>query len=158
MAKLKNALQPVVITGLIVGTLDGIAAIVMYLIQTGKNPLNVFRFIASGAFGTDALSGGIPMALFGIAFHYIIAFGWTILFFWLASRFAILLQNWIISGILYGIFVWVMMNQVIVPLSLVQMKSGPKEWSGIFKGVLVLIACVGLPVSYSARKYLKGNS
>lgn len=141
-------------TGLLIGTLDGLAATLMYSMQTGKEPLNVFRFIASGVFSAPAFSGGVPMALWGIAFHYIIAFGWTILFFRLAGRFSFLTGNWIISGIIYGIFVWLMMNVVIVPLSLVPVKAGQKEWEDILLAMLILMVCVGMPVSYSARKYL----
>jgi hypothetical protein len=158
MKRLKKVISPLFITSLVVGTLDGLAAIIMYSVQTGKDPMNVFRFIASGIFGTSALSGGVSMALWGIAFHYIISLGWTILFFWLADRFSPLSRNWIISGVMYGIFVWVIMNLVVMPLSLVPMKVGPKEWSGILKGALILIVCIGLPISYSARKYLIINS
>jgi hypothetical protein len=158
MTKLNNVVKPLVITGLVAGTLDAWGAIIIYFVQTGKDPFNVFRFIASGVFGQTALSGGVPMALWGIAFHYIIAFGWTVLFFLLAGRFLFLTRNWIISGIIYGIFVWLMMNLVVMPASLAHMKTGPKEWAGIIKGVLILIVCVGLPVSYSARRYLKNSN
>jgi hypothetical protein len=99
----------------------------MYSLQTTKDPLNVFRFIASGVFGSLAFSGGVPMAFRGIGFHYIIAAGWTILFFWLEGRFLFVTTNWIISGVIYGIFVWLMMNLDVVPLSLVPMKASPRE-------------------------------
>ncbi len=154
MPTLKDVLKPLIITGLIAGTLDGLAACIMYIISFGKDPMNVFRYIASGAFGADAFTGGIPMAIWGILFHYVIAFGWTILFFWLAIRFSILATRWIIYGIVYGIFVWAMMNLVVVPLSLVPMKSGGREWFGMIKAALVLIMCIGLPVSYSAKRHL----
>lgn len=93
------------------------------------------------------------MALWGIVFHYVITLGWTILFFWLARKFKLLTRNWITSGVIYGVFVWLMMNLVVIPLSLVLMKADPKEWSGILKGALILIICVGLPIAYSARRY-----
>jgi hypothetical protein len=158
MKIIKNIFKALFITSLVVGTLDGSAAAILYSVETGKDPLNVFRFIASGVFGAPALSGGLPMALWGMAFHYIIAFGWTILFFWLAGRFLWLSRNWIISGIMYGIFVWLMMNLVVVPVSLVPMKASPKEWASILKGVLILIACIGLPVSFAARRYLPNSN
>lgn len=51
-------------------------------VQTGKDTLNVFLFfITSGVFSATAFSGGVPIALWGIAFYYIITFSWTILFF-----------------------------------------------------------------------------
>lgn len=157
MRQTRNYFSVIVLVGFISGTLDGLAAAIMYYVQTGNDPLNVFRFIASGIFGAAAFSEGVPMALWGIAFHYIIAFGWTILFFRLARRFLFLARSWIISGMMYGIFVWLIMNLVVVPLSLAPMKAGPKEWTAILKGVLILMVCIGLPISYSARKYFQAN-
>lgn len=142
-------------TGLTAGTLDGLAAAISYFISTGKDPLHVYRYVASAIFGMDAFSGGVPMAICGIVFHYIIASGWTIVFFALAVRLRSFLKNWIVSGILYGISVWIMMNLVIVPLSNVPANTGPKEWSAILKGAIILILCIGLPIAYSASKYLK---
>lgn len=153
----RNRIKQLLLTGLLAGTLDGLAATVMYYVQTGKDPLNVFRFIASGVFGATAFSGGVRMALWGIAFHYIIAFGWTILFFWFARKFLFLTKNWIISGIMYGIFVWLIMNLVVVPLSHVPVKTDPKEWTAILTGACVLIVCIGLPISYAARNHLQAN-
>lgn len=153
---MKN-LKPMFIAGIVAGTLDGLAAVTMYYVQTGKDPMNVFRFIASGVFGTLAFTGGIPTALAGIIFHYIIAFGWTILFLWLAMRSRFLTANWILAGIIYGIFVWLMMNLVVLPLSLVPMKTSPKDWLDILKGMIILITCIGLPISFTAKKYMRKN-
>lgn len=143
-------------TGFVAGTLDGLAAVIMYSVQTGNDPMNVFRFIASGAFGVSAFRGGVPMALWGVAFHYMIAFSWTIFFFLLAGRFVWLTKNWVISGIGYGIFVWLMMNIIVVPLSRVPM-GGPKEWTGILIGIFILIGCIGLPVAYASKRHLRGG-
>lgn len=151
---LKNLLKPLVITGLIAGTLDGLAACMMYSVSSGKDPMNVFRFIASGVFGTPAFRGGVTMAVWGIVFHYVIAFGWTLLFFWLAVRLRVITKNWIISGFFYGIFVWLVMSQIVVPLSLVPMNPNPKEWTEMLKAAIILIICIGLPVSYSAKRHL----
>lgn len=155
-----NRIKPktIFITGFIAGTLDGLAAAIMYYVQAGKDPLNVYRFIASGVLGMEAFNGGVPVAILGIVFHYIIAFGWTILFFVIARRVDILLKNWFVSGVLYGIFVWLLMNLVVVPLSLVPMKPGPREWPEILKGATILILCIGLPIAFSASKNLKQSN
>lgn len=147
--------KPLLTTGLLAGTLDGLAAVILYYAKTGNDPLHVFRFIASGVFGREAFSGGIPLALWGIGFHYFIAFGWTFLFFLLARNWRLLTAHWIASGIIYGLLVWLMMNLVVVPLSLVPVKAGPKEWSTILTGIFILMVCIGLPISYSAQKYLQ---
>lgn len=158
MSQLSVPIKLTLLTGFVAGTLDGLAAAISYYVQTGQDPLNVYRFIASGVFDTQAFSGGVPMAVLGIVFHYIIAFGWTILFFMLAARFNVLLKNWFITGIAYGIFVWIIMNLIIVPLSLVPMKAGPREWIEIVRGATILILCIGLPIAFSASKYLKRSN
>ena len=61
----------VLITGLIAGTLDILAAI---FLLAGGEATRVFRFIASGAFGKAAFEGGGEMVAWGSFFHYLIAF------------------------------------------------------------------------------------
>ena len=55
--------------GLLVGILDGIAAIISYLVKGGKHPEKIFHFIASAVFGSTALKGGTDMLIAGIAFR-----------------------------------------------------------------------------------------
>jgi len=148
----QSSFKAILKTGLLAGTLDGIAAALLYSIPSGKDPLNVYRFIASGVFGKEAFEGGVPMAMLGILFHYIIAMGWTVLFFAAYPRIALLSKNKIVTAVFYGIFVWLMMNLVVVPLSSVPMK-GSRELSSIIIGVAVLIFCIGLPISWMASKY-----
>jgi len=52
--------------GLLVGTLDILAALFHYYISTHKNPLNVFKYIASGVFGKKAFTSGSSMITWGV--------------------------------------------------------------------------------------------
>ena len=91
--------------GLLVGTLDILSAFIYVFIKTGKYiPFSILKFIASGIFGREALTGGGRMILTGLVIHYIIAFAFTILFFWLVPKVKIISRNIILSGIVYGIF------------------------------------------------------
>jgi uncharacterized membrane protein YagU involved in acid resistance len=148
----QGSLKTIIKTGLLAGTLDGLAAALLYSIPSGKDPLNVYRFIASGVFGKEAFQGGVIMAMLGILFHYVIATGWTVLFFAAYPRIELLSKSKIATGIFYGIFVWIMMNLVVVPLSSVSMK-GSRELSSIIIGMAVLIFCIGLPISWMASRY-----
>lgn len=154
MSQQASALVTIVKSGLLTGTLDGLAAVLMYSIPSGKDPMNVFRFIASGVFGNDAFAGGIPMALSGLFFHYIIATGWSGLFFIAYPRVPFLSMNKILAGIIYGVFVWLVMNLVVIPLSIVPM-AGSREVLDIIKGIVVLIFCIGLPLSWRVSKHYK---
>lgn len=150
----KTLYKVTILTGLVVGTLDIIAAIVHTLMR-GGDPVIMFRFIASGVFGTRAFSGGAAFALYGLAFHYAIAMLWTILFFIIFARMNVLSRNTIVTGIGYGLFVWVMMTFVVLPLS----NTPPLPFSiqSAVIGALILILAIGLPLSFSASRYHAQN-
>ena len=83
MTEKKSKLATViVITGLLAGTLDILAAVIRYTIRTGNSPVRLLEFIASAVFGREeAFSGNAMMGIWGLFFHYLIAFTWTIVFF-----------------------------------------------------------------------------
>ena len=144
--------RAIVLTGLLAGVLDGIGAVIVYLIKGGRTPERIFNFIASGVFGPAAMSGGTPMVFAGIGFHLVIAMGWTIVFFLAAKQFEILRRQALAAAVAYGVLVWILMNKVVLPLSRVQMGGSP-TWNSILVGVLVLVVCIGFPISLGARRY-----
>ncbi len=148
---LRKLPQAILLTGLVAGTLDIIAACIQFYSKTGKGPGPVLRYIASGVFGKKAYAGGTPMAAWGLLFHYLIAFGLTIFFFWLYPRISWIGKNKILAGIFYGIFAWAITTQVIVRLSAIQ--AGPVVFPKIWLPILILIFCIGLPVSLMANKH-----
>jgi hypothetical protein len=154
MARSNHALKAVLLIGLVAGTLDITAAILV----SGAGPLIVLKFIASGAFGRDtAFSGGLSMAFLGLVFHYVIAYSWTVLYFFLYPRVSILSKNRIISGLAYGIVVWIAMNFVVIPLS--QIPARPFDPTQAVIGCAVLMVAIGLPISIMThRHYSKRNS
>lgn len=140
--------RTIILTGLVAGTLDAVGAIVVYQAK----PVGMFQFIASGAFGAGkAFSGGLTMVFWGVLFHYIIAFSWTIIFFFMYPVFPFMRKNKYVTGLLYGIFVWVMMNRVVLPLS--QISQGPFNIRGALIGASILMVAVGLPISLLTHRY-----
>jgi hypothetical protein len=155
----KMTAQIIVTAGLLVGTLDILSAFVDYYIGTGKNPLNVLPYIASGIFGKAALPGGAGMMVAGLLLHYLIAFLFTIFFFWLYSKINILSANCILTGILYGLFIWIVMNLVVVQLSNAPHNPvSAMKFSRALKALLIIIFMIGLPLSFMARYYSKRNA
>jgi hypothetical protein len=140
--------------GLIAGTLDILSAFIYYYIKSGKtNFLVIFQFIASGIFGKSAEEGGTPMILIGFILHYAIAFSFTVFFFWLYPKMNVLSKNRLVTGIVYGLFVWTVMNLVVVPLS--NTVHRPFKIEGALINMGILIVCIGLPLSYIANAYYK---
>jgi len=137
--------------GLLVGLLDILAAFASVYLWYGSNPLSVLRFIASGVFGRAALSGGLPMAIWGCVFHFMIATTWTLLFFTIYPKVSLLSKNRIVSGVLFGILIWLVMNLVVLPLS-----GTPKMRLNLLRsmeGMAILIVMIGIPVSSHVHKY-----
>lgn len=141
------------LSGLLVGTLDIIAACVSYMIKTGGNPKVVLVYIASAVFGKEAFSGGDGMAAIGLLFHYVIAFGWTVLFFIIYPFISTRIKNAWLLGVLYGIVIWSGMNLVVLPLT--SLARGPMTLNGVLVAASVLIVAIGIPLSFLARRYFK---
>jgi hypothetical protein len=137
---------------LLTGTLDAIAALI---IGHGIPAMKVFQYIASGWFGIAAFSGGVTMMLWGIMFHYLIASTWCVLLFILYPSFSGFLGNKYITGVVFGIIIWLIMNRLVLPLTHVPKPTSPPNAISIFKGMLALVLCVGLPISLVANKYYR---
>ena len=137
--------------GLLAGTLDILAAFIYFFVKTGKNPLNVLSYVSKQALGESTFTGKTMQQVTGLLVHFTIAFGWTVLFFILFPRLKWLRINKFITAIVYGTFVWTMMNLAILP-----------AWAGkafVYKGettivnCLILMVAIGLPLSLIAAKY-----
>jgi hypothetical protein len=144
-----NALKTILWLGLLTGTLDAIAAI---LLSLNVGPIIIFKFIASGFFGKPAFAGGSEMVAAGVIFHYLIAYAFT-LFFYLLYPFAYrLFKNKYAVAIIYGGFAWIIMNMVVMPFT--KIGAHHIKPTTIITGVLALTICVALPVVLVADKRL----
>lgn len=153
----KNLFNVISWTALLTGVLDITSAIVKYYIEKGTGPTPIFKYIASGVFGKDAFSGGTLMIIWGIVFHFIIAFSFTVFLFLLYPKVSAWIKNKFIIAVIYGFFIWTIMNLVVLPLSLVpQPKSFDIAQAGI--AALILICMIGLPVALIADRYYPKRS
>ncbi|HEY3430719.1 MAG TPA: hypothetical protein VGK39_08590 [Cyclobacteriaceae bacterium] len=146
----KSLFPALLVAGFIVGLLDALAASVSSYFPKGITPDKVFRYVASGVFGKDAFAGGVPTALAGLFFHFVIAYGWTTLFFLAYPRVKLLSENKYIVGMLYGVFVLLSMNLVVVPLSNV---PSPNPGTVQVQQLFIHMFLVGLPISLLANRY-----
>lgn len=118
-------------------------------------PLQLLHGIASGVFGETIVVNKIVTALIGVVFHYFIAYSFTTAYFLVYPHVKLLHHNKIINGLLYGIFVWLVMNFIVLPLSNVH--HSPFKWIPATRGALILMFCIGLPISLFTSKYYKNN-
>lgn len=151
--KKRSATGWIILTWLLAGTLDAMAASIQFYLVTGKDPRKVWKFVASGALGNKAITGGDDMVAWGLLFHYLIALSFTLFFFFLYPRIRIAAKNFLITGIIYGLFVWVIMNRVVVPLS-----QAPKIPFVPLKALIaatILVVCIGIPIAGMTKTYYK---
>jgi uncharacterized membrane protein YagU involved in acid resistance len=142
---------------LLVGTLDIAAALIHFYIKTGKAPFKpVLTFVASGLLGKTAFTNGDGMMPAGLLIHYCIAAAVTVFFFLTVAQTQLAKEQKMLTGILYGTFVWAVMNLLILPLT--KAPKLPIEFWSIVIGMLILICCVGLPLSYISTAGQKKES
>ncbi len=147
-----NLLKVILLAGLLAGTLDIIAACTQaYINNHNVTPEKVFRYIASAVFGKKAGTGGMEMAAWGLLFHYIIATGWAAIFVIAYQQIKFLSRNIVLSGLGYGIVVWILMNRLIVPLSLI--KQPAFVWNKAIVAMLILMFFIGLPIALVTKRY-----
>ena len=138
--------------GLLAGTLDILAAI---LILAKGNAVGTLKFIASGVFGKAAFAGGYNMVALGAVFHYLIATSFAAGYLFAYPHLAFLQKNKWLSGVLYGVFVWAVMNLLVVPMSGVP--QSPFAWDSALKNMAILVVCIGLPIAWLADKFYATN-
>ena len=147
-----SALKTILLAWLTAGTLDLLGAITVYsLIMQRVTTMRLLQGIARGALGNQAYEGGVATALAGVGFHFIIAFCFTVFYFFIFPYIPFLKKQRIISGLLYGIFVWCVMNLAILPL--LHIANIPTKWNSITRGAAILMLCIGLPISLIVSRY-----
>lgn len=145
--------QPILVAGLIAGTLDMTAACVQAWLLASVTPFQVARFIASGALGPSARAGGAGIAVLGLAFHYLIATTAAAVYYFASRKLTFLIERPISMGLLYGVFVYLFTNFVVVPLSKIGYR--PSTLQNRFIAALIIMFCIGLPISLIVRRFSK---
>lgn len=139
------------IAWLVAGTLDIAYAFAFSYLRSGTTPTRILQFVASGAFGPGSFQGGVAAAMAGLAFHYLNAFLFAAFFFAVAHRTPRLVEQPVLSGAMYGIGIYVVMNYVVVPLSRIGARPAPAAmvWT---TGLLVHMFFIGVPIAIAAKK------
>jgi hypothetical protein len=138
--------------GLLVGVMDGIAASTQAWLR-GTSPSRVWQYVASGAIGPSSYTQGMTSVFLGLFFHFVVAFGAATVFYFLSSRFPVLIQKAVIAGVIYGVVVYFFMGRVVAPLSYA--RRLPFSFQQMLIGLAIHIVCVGLPIALVARKCAK---
>jgi hypothetical protein len=145
-------LRAAVLTGwLIAGTADIVAATVYYPLTAPVTALRILQGIAAGVLGRAAFTGGFATAALGLACHYVIALIWTVVFFAVYPRIALLARSRVVTAVLYGTFVSAAMSFVVLPLSRVAPR--PFNAKAFAIATVILVFSIGTPLVIVASRY-----
>lgn len=149
--KRSNAFQAIIVGWLIVGVLDITSAFVIAVIR-GTGSMRMLQGITSGLIGVRSFQGGLVTAACGLAIHFLIAFIVVTIFYLASRRIGFLTEHAVISGILYGIAVYLFMYWVVIRLVF---PNAQPSLSRDVTAVLVHISLIGLPTALIVRRYSK---
>ena len=143
----------ILVGGLIAGVLDITSAFINSALHHNRGPIGLLQGIASALLGPDSFNGGIPTAALGLAIHFLIATVACAVFYAASRKIKFLVQQAIVSGVLYGVVVYLFMYHVVLPLAF--SRRFPYTLAQIVTAVIIHMVCVGLPISLTVRRYSK---
>jgi uncharacterized membrane protein YagU involved in acid resistance len=136
--------------GIVAGLLDITAAFVTWA-PRGVRPAQILRGIASGLLGPTSFTDGWQTAALGAVLHFLIAFSAAAVFYGASRKLKFMTRRSVVSGVIYGIAVYVFMYWVVLPLSAYHRPAF--SISATIVAIVTHIICVGLPISLIARRY-----
>jgi hypothetical protein len=143
----KNALLAIAAGGVIAGALDLTQACILF-------GWHIPLLITGGLLGPQAAHGGIATYILGVLLHFFIAFSAAGVYYAASRRLAFLKEHQLVCGLYFGATVEVVMGYVVLPLSALHAR-GPYELHDVLQGLLVHMVVVGLPISFSVRRFAK---
>lgn len=142
-----RAIDTILYGGLVAGLLGVLDGVAVFAVQ-GRDPIQMLQYIASGAMGSDAFSGGYGTAALGTAFNFLIAFVTAAVYYEASRVLPALYQRPAIWGPIFGVTVYFVMNYVVLPLSAVP--RSPFSLGLLLNGVIGHALLVGLPIALFA--------
>ncbi|HEU0296601.1 MAG TPA: hypothetical protein VFR47_27945 [Anaerolineales bacterium] len=141
-----------VIGGIITGLLHLIVQIGIVFGLILKTPfISSLQYVASGAMGDAAFTGGPATALLGLVLDFIMTTIMAGVFIFSADRIPLLRRHVIPGSILYGFGVFIVMNLIVLPLSAAPALPAPPLWL-LIELVLQHILLIGLPLGILVQR------
>ena len=142
-----RAIDTILYGGLVAGLLDVLDAFAISGLQ-GRDRIQFLQYIASGALGPDAFSGGYGTAALGTAFHFLIAFVTAAVFYEASRLLPVLYKRAAAWGPIFGVAVYFFMTYAVLPFTSVPRSSF--SLALLLNGVVGHAVLVGLPIALFA--------
>jgi hypothetical protein len=140
-----------------VGTLDLAFACGYWGVLHGVPAARIIQVIASGVLGGRSFDEGIHSVLLGLLLQYTISFVMVWAYYVVSGWIPALVRRGIwIYGVLYGLWLYVAMNDIVVPLSAAMKGSTIPSW--VAGSILESALLIGPPIAWIARRARAGSS
>jgi hypothetical protein len=150
MDKPFGPLRAIVYGGAIVGMFDFAYATVLTL-SRGRAWYRPWQGVAYALLGPDAMNGGFWVIALGIVCHFIVAGSIATAFVLASRRLPFLTRHAMPVGMVYGAFVFFVMNWVVIPLTRIG-RVPPFTTKILLLSLAVHVFLVGLPAALCARE------
>lgn len=144
----KAGVQPsLVLLGatVLLGTLDLAFACTYWSVR----PARILQGIASGWLGEQAFHGGSATAWLGALLHYAMLWAMVATFHVASRRAPVLTRKPWLSGSLYGLLLYVVMNAIVLPMSAAAKMPFIVGW--VLCSIAVHVLLIGVPIAWAAR-------
>jgi hypothetical protein len=142
-----SALLAIAVGGGIAGALDLLQACILF-------GWDIPLAIAAGLLGPQAFHGGAGTYVLGVALHFFIACSAAAVYYAASRKLRFMTEHALVCGLFFGAAVQEVMNLVVLPLSALHAR-GPYKLHDLILGLLVHMVVVGLPISFSVRRFAK---
>jgi hypothetical protein len=143
----RSTLLAIGVGGGIAGTLDLLQACILF-------GWDIPLAIAGGLLGPQAFQGGAGTYVLGVALHFFIACTAAAVYYGASLKLTFLREHPLVCGLFFGAAVEDFMRFVVLPLSALHAK-GPYKLNDLILGLVVHMVVVGLPISFSVRRFSK---
>ena len=144
--------------GLVAGILDGLDAILYFGITKGATANGIFRYIAGGLIGLEcARRGGWDIVVLGIALHFLIATGAAATYCTAGLFLPCLTRRPLVWGPLFRVAVYVFMDFVVLPLSMLPQQGHGGSAAVFVNEILIHMFGVGLPIAVCAARWMRNT-
>jgi predicted neutral ceramidase superfamily lipid hydrolase len=147
--KNSETFRTIITAGLVVGVLDISSAFVIWW-QRGVGARRGLQGIAAGLLGPNSYNGGLVTAGLGLALHFFVAFLVVSVFYTASRKIEFLTIHAVVSGVLYGIGVYLVMYWLVLPMAFPLFRH---RVGNDLLAVAIHISLIGLPCALIVRHY-----
>jgi len=144
-----GAFRAILTAGLIVGVLDISSALIIWW-QRDVGWRRGLQGLTAGLLGAKSYDGGLVTAGVGLALHFFVAFVVVSVFYLASRKIEFLTLHPVVSGLLYGIAVYIVMYWFVLPSAFPTFRH--RLWNELL-ALAIHISLIGLPCALIVRRY-----